>query len=96
MRSHVYDRHDRAGGLLTYGIPGFKLEKDVVMRRVERLEEAGIHFHLGFEVGRDASAATSCARSMTRSSIATGVYKARDDQGARRRHDRASLRHSTI
>src|SRR5262245_19616033 len=45
---HVYDRHDRAGGLLTYGIPGFKLEKDVVMRRVARLEEGGIHFHLGF------------------------------------------------
>ena len=38
---HVYDRHDRAGGLLTYGIPGFKLEKDVVMRRVERLEDGG-------------------------------------------------------
>jgi len=36
---HVYDRHDRAGGLLTYGIPGFKLEKSVVMRRVERLRE---------------------------------------------------------
>ena len=35
---HVYDRHDRAGGLMIYGIPGFKLEKHVVMRRVERLE----------------------------------------------------------
>ncbi|RZM34120.1 MAG: NAD(P)-dependent oxidoreductase, partial [Sphingomonas sp.] len=32
---HVYDRYDRAGGLLTYGIPGFKLEKPIVMRRVE-------------------------------------------------------------
>ena len=39
---HVYDRHDRAGGLLTYGIPGFKLEKPVVMRRVDRLIEGGI------------------------------------------------------
>jgi glutamate synthase (NADPH/NADH) small chain len=36
----VYDRYDRAGGLLTYGIPGFKLEKDVVMRRNEQLERA--------------------------------------------------------
>src|SRR3546814_6503189 len=52
---HVYDRHDRAGGLLTYGIPGSKLEKDVVMRRVERLEAGGIQFHLGFEVGKDAT-----------------------------------------
>jgi glutamate synthase (NADPH/NADH) small chain len=42
---HVYDRHDRAGGLLTYGIPGFKLEKDVVMRRVQRLAGGGIVFH---------------------------------------------------
>src|SRR3546814_1666112 len=42
---HVYDRHDRAGGLLTYGVPGFKLEKDVVMRRIDRLVEGGIHFH---------------------------------------------------
>ncbi len=51
---HVYDRHDRAGGLLTYGIPGFKLEKHVVQRRVARLEAGGIVFHRGFEVGRDA------------------------------------------
>ena len=52
---HVYDRHDRAGGLLTYGIPGFKLEKPVVMRRVDRLKAAGIVFHEGFAVGEDAS-----------------------------------------
>ena len=36
----VYDRYDRAGGLLTYGIPGFKLEKPVVMQRIEQLEAA--------------------------------------------------------
>src|SRR6201996_7978236 len=52
---HVYDRHDRAGGLLTYGIPGFKLEKHVVTRRVERLAASGIVFHTDFAVGRDAS-----------------------------------------
>jgi len=74
---HVYDRHDRAGGLLTYGIPGFKLEKHVVMRRVKRLEEAGIHFHLGFDVGRDASFA-ELRRRHDAMLIATGVYKARD------------------
>jgi glutamate synthase (NADPH/NADH) small chain len=51
----VYDRHDRAGGLLIYGIPGFKLEKDVVERRTGRLAEGGVVFQLNFEVGRDAT-----------------------------------------
>jgi glutamate synthase (NADPH/NADH) small chain len=74
---HVYDRHDRAGGLLTYGIPGFKLEKDVVMRRVKRLEEAGIQFHLSFEVGRDATL-PQLREKHDAILIATGVYKARD------------------
>ncbi len=74
---HVYDRHDRAGGLLTYGIPGFKLEKPVVMRRVKRLEDAGIVFHLGFEVGSDASLPELRERHDA-ILIATGVYKARD------------------
>ncbi|MCX8476772.1 MAG: NAD(P)-dependent oxidoreductase [Sphingomonas sp.] len=73
---HVYDRHDRAGGLLTYGIPGFKLEKHVVMRRIERLAEAGIVFHTSFEVGRDASIDELRAKHDTML-IATGVYKAR-------------------
>ncbi len=73
---HIYDRYDRAGGLLTYGIPGFKLEKPVVMRRVDRLKDAGIHFHMGFEVGRDASLAELRQRHDA-VLIATGVYKAR-------------------
>ena len=42
----VYDRYDRGGGLLTYGIPGFKLEKPVVMRRIEKLEQSGVVFEL--------------------------------------------------
>ena len=74
---HVYDRHDRAGGLLTYGIPGFKLEKHVVMRRIERLEAAGIHFHLNFEVGKDATLDDLRAKHDS-ILIATGVYKPRD------------------
>ncbi len=73
---HVYDRHDRAGGLLTYGIPGFKLEKDVVARRVARLAAAGIVFHPGFEVGRDATLDDLRARHDA-VLIATGVYAAR-------------------
>ncbi len=73
----VYDRHDRAGGLLIYGIPGFKLEKDVVERRTRRLAEGGIEFRLGFEVGRDASLAELRQRHDS-VLIATGVYAARE------------------
>ena len=74
---HVYDRHDRAGGLLTYGIPGFKLEKDIVMRRVDRLKNGGIIFHENFEVGRDATM-DELRQRHDAVLIATGVYKARD------------------
>ena len=73
---YVYDRHDRAGGLLTYGIPGFKLEKDVVMRRVARLEEGGVVFHLGADVGGALPFAELRARHDALL-VATGVYKPR-------------------
>ena len=73
---HVYDRHDRMGGLLTYGIPGFKLEKEVVMRRVNRLRAGGIVFHENFEVGRDATLDDLRAKHDA-ILVATGVYKAR-------------------
>src|SRR6201992_1653866 len=72
----IYDRHDRAGGLLTYGIPNFKLEKDVVLRRVKRLEDGGVIFKLGFEVGRDGSLADLRVQHDA-VLIATGTYKAR-------------------
>lgn len=74
---HVYDRHDRAGGLLTYGIPGFKLEKHVITRRVQRLIDAGIHFHTDFEVGRNETL-DDLREKHDSILIATGVYKARD------------------
>jgi glutamate synthase (NADPH) small chain len=74
---HVYDRYDRVGGLLVYGIPNFKLEKRVVARRHELLVLGGITFHLGFEVGRDADLATLRQRHDA-ILIATGVYKARE------------------
>lgn len=74
---HVYDRNDRMGGLLTYGIPGFKLEKNVVMRRINRLAEGGVVFHANFEVGCDASLDELHAKHDS-ILIATGVYKARD------------------
>ena len=76
---HVYDRYDRMGGLLVYGIPGFKLEKTVVERRVKLLADAGVVFHPNFEVGRDASMA-DLRRKHVAVLVATGVYKARDIQ----------------
>ena len=73
----IYDRYDRAGGLLIYGIPGFKLEKHVVQRRIKLLEESGIQFVLNFEVGRD-STLTELREKHDAVLIATGVYKARE------------------
>ncbi|MBN9320097.1 MAG: NAD(P)-dependent oxidoreductase [Caulobacterales bacterium] len=73
----VYDRHDRPGGLLIYGIPGFKLEKDVVERRTQRLADGGVVFKLGFEVGKDASLADLRAEHDA-VLIAVGVYAARE------------------
>jgi len=76
---HLYDRHDRVGGLLIYGIPNFKLEKSVVLRRQDLLAKGGIKFHLGFEVGRDATLA-ELREKHDAVLIATGVYKARELQ----------------
>lgn len=73
----VYDRYDRIGGLLTYGIPNFKLEKEIVERRAQRLRDGGIRFHLNFEVGRDATLA-DLRQKHDVVLIATGVYAGRD------------------
>ena len=72
----IYDRYDRAGGLLTYGIPGFKLEKDVVMRRNEQLEKSGIKFVLNTNVGVDITF-DEIREKHDFVILATGVYKAR-------------------
>ena len=80
MRVVVYDRHDRPGGLLTYGIPGFKLEKHVVMRRVAQLENGGVEFALNCEVGKDAGFAELRKRHDA-ILIACGVYQARELSG---------------
>jgi glutamate synthase (NADPH) small chain len=74
---HVYDRYDRIGGLLVYGIPNFKLDKVVVERRAAVLREGGIHFALDGEIGRDVGFAEMRERHDALF-IATGVYKARD------------------
>ncbi|NEX48010.1 NAD(P)-dependent oxidoreductase [Pseudotabrizicola algicola] len=73
----VYDRYDRAGGLLTYGIPGFKLEKPVVMQRIEQLELGGVQFVLNCTVGVDISF-DAIRGQHDAVLIATGVYKSRD------------------
>ena len=72
----VYDRYDRAGGLLTYGIPGFKLEKPVVMQRIEQLEKAGVQFVMNCNVGVDISF-DAIRGQHDAVLIATGVYKVR-------------------
>lgn len=72
----VYDRYDRGGGLLTYGIPGFKLEKDIVMQRMAQLEDGGVEFVLNCDVGDDLS--FDAIRGKHEAVlIATGVYKTR-------------------
>ena len=73
----VYDRYDRVGGLLVYGIPSFKLEKHLVARRHEMLVAGGIDFELEFEIGRDASFAELRERHDA-VLVASGVYKGRD------------------
>jgi glutamate synthase (NADPH/NADH) small chain len=74
---HVYDRYDRAGGLLMYGIPNFKLEKHIVLRRHQLLKEGGIHFHLNCAVGETVTLAELRDRHAA-VLIATGVYKSRE------------------
>ena len=74
---HVYDRYDRIGGLLMYGIPGFKLEKSIVERRGKLLRDSGVHFHLNVDVGGEISFEDIWAEHDA-ILLATGVYKARD------------------
>ena len=73
----IYDRYDRFGGLLIYGIPNFKLEKYVVERRTKLLKESGIKFIQNFEVGKD-STLDQLREKHDAILISTGVYKARE------------------
>lgn len=74
---HVYDRYDRIGGLLMYGIPNFKLEKHVVLRRHHLLKEGGIHFHLNCDIGNKVTL-EELSKKHNAVLIATGVYKSRE------------------
>ena len=73
----IYDRYDRAGGLLIYGIPNFKLEKYVVERRTKLLKESGIKFKFNFEVGKDLTL-NQLRKKHDAILISTGVYKPRE------------------
>jgi len=80
LKVTVYERSDRAGGLMMYGIPGFKLEKDIVLRRVKQLEDSGVEFVLNCNVGEDISF-DAIRGKHDAVLIATGVYKSRDLKG---------------
>ncbi len=73
----IYDRYDRPGGLLIYGIPNFKLEKFVVERRTKLLKETGIKFIQNFEVGKEKTL-DQLREKHDAILIATGVYKSRE------------------
>ena len=73
----VYDRYDRSGGLLIYGIPNFKLEKDIVLRRTKYLEDSKIKIINNFEVGKNATL-KELKEKHDAILIATGVYKSRE------------------
>jgi len=75
----IYDRYDRPGGLLIYGIPNFKLEKHVVQRRTKLLNESGIKFFQNFEIGKD-STLDQLREKHDAILIATGVYRSREIQ----------------
>tara|TARA_B110000438_G_scaffold296256_1_gene340660 strand:- start:234 stop:1673 length:1440 start_codon:yes stop_codon:yes gene_type:complete len=73
----VYDRYDRPGGLLIYGIPNFKLEKEIVKKRTERLKESGINFVMNCEIGLTITF-DKLREKHDAVLIATGVYKSRE------------------
>ncbi len=72
----VFEKNDRAGGLMIYGIPNFKLDKKIVERRTEWLTESGVTFNLNMEVGKNISF-QDLEKDYDAILIATGVYKAR-------------------
>ncbi len=72
----IFDKYDRPGGLLTYGIPSFKLEKEIVQRRVQHLKESGVKFNMNCNVGCDIEF-KDITEKYHATIIAIGVYKAR-------------------
>ena len=77
----IYDRYDRVGGLLIYGIPGFKLEKPIVQRRADHLADGGIKFELNTDIGGEGPSFQYLRSKHEAVFVATGVYQARDLKG---------------
>ncbi|WP_228977879.1 glutamate synthase subunit beta [Streptomyces sp. DH12] len=73
----VYERADRVGGLLRYGIPEFKMEKRHINRRIEQMRAEGTRFRTGVEIGRDLKA-TDLRKRYDAVVIAAGATTARD------------------
>ena len=72
----VFEKHDRVGGLMIYGIPNFKLDKSIVERRTEWLANSGVNFYVNKEIGKDLSF-QDLEKDYDAILVATGVYKAR-------------------
>jgi glutamate synthase (NADPH/NADH) small chain len=78
IEPHVFDRYEEIGGLLTFGIPPFKLEKDVIATRRGVLEAMGVRFQLGIEV--DAPRMRELVRDFDAVFLGTGAYRALDGE----------------
>jgi glutamate synthase (NADPH/NADH) small chain len=74
---HVFEKHAKAGGLLRYGIPDFKMEKTIIDRRVKQMEAEGVSFHYNTLVGRDV-VAQSILENHDAVVLSGGAEKARD------------------
>tara|TARA_Y100000992_G_scaffold294077_1_gene253388 strand:+ start:284 stop:1696 length:1413 start_codon:yes stop_codon:yes gene_type:complete len=72
----VFEKNDRVGGLMIYGIPNFKLDKSIVERRTQWLKESGVNFHVNQEIGKSITF-QSLEKDYDAILVATGVYKAR-------------------
>lgn len=70
----IYDRYDRGGGLLMYGIPSFKMEKSIITRQLKRLEESNVKFKFGIELGRNETIA-NLKENHDALLLAIGAYK---------------------
>ena len=75
---HVFEKFAKAGGLLRYGIPDFKMEKRVIDRRVAQMEAEGVTFHYGVHVGVNAADRASCSTNTTRVALTGGAEAPRD------------------
>ena len=87
----LFEKNDRIGGLLRYGIPDFKMEKHLIDRRIAQMEAEGVEFRPGVEVGVDGHASTSCWPSYDAVVLSGGAELPRDLRAAGRTSWPASI-----